>query len=92
MAGKLADMNGEVEPIAADTKRSLLSLSSNQPFPTHYRPPRPPRSIKIPKTKPARGLEEFDPFNSMHYDECPRFTTQELFDDDDEEQARVPTN
>lgn len=27
----------------------------------------------------------------MHYDERPRFTTQELFDDDDEEQAGVPT-
>ena len=65
MAGKLADLNGEVEPIAADTKRSLLSLSSKQPFPKEYRPPRPPRSVKIPKTKPARGLEKFDPFHSM---------------------------
>ena len=89
MAGKVADLSGKVEPIAAATKQKLLSLLSNLPFPSEYRPTRPPISMKIPNTKLARGLEKLDPFHSMHY-EHPRFTAQHVFDDE-ERQARVPT-
>ena len=41
MAGKLADLSGKVEPIASATKQRLLSLPSNPPFPSEYRPTRP---------------------------------------------------
>ena len=41
MAGKLADLSGKVEPIAAATKQRLLSLPSNPPFPSEYQPTRP---------------------------------------------------
>ena len=70
-------------------KSGPLSLPSNPCFPSENRPTRPPRSIKFPKTKPARGLEKFDPFHLRHC-ETPTFAAQDLFDDD-EEQARAPT-
>ena len=66
-AEKHVDLSGEVEPVAADTKRRLSRLPLNPPFPSEYRPTRPQRCIKILNTKPARGLERFDPFHSMHY-------------------------
>ena len=83
------DLRGEGEPIAANTKQRFLGLQKKPPFPREYRPRRPLRAIKIPNTKPARRLERFDSFHSMHY-ENPGFTAQDVFDDD-EIQAMVPT-
>ena len=71
-AKKHADLSEEVEPIAAHTKLKLLGLPSNPLFPHKYRPTHPPRFTKIPNTKPARGLEKFGPFHSMHH-ERPQF-------------------
>jgi len=65
-AKKHVDLSEQVEPIAADTKLKLLGLPSNLLFPHKYQPTRPSRFMKTPNTKPARGLEKFDPFHSMH--------------------------
>lgn len=71
-AKKHVDLSEVVEPIVADTKLKLLGLPSNPLFPHKYQPTRPSRFKKIPNTKPARGLEKFDPFYSMHH-ERPQF-------------------
>lgn len=52
-----------VEPIAAEIKRRLLSPL----FLREYQQNRPMTTKKIRNTKPARGLERFYPFHSMHY-------------------------
>lgn len=71
-AKKHVDLSEEVEAIAADRKLKLLGLPSNPLLPHKYQPMRLSRFMKIPNTKPARGLEKFDPFHSVHH-EHPQF-------------------
>ena len=52
-----------VEPIAAETKRRLLSPL----FLREFLQNRPMTTKKIRNIKPARELERFYPFHSMHY-------------------------
>ena len=85
-------LNWEVKEnlsLLTQSKGSWVCQKKNPPFPREYWPRQLLRAIKIPNTKPARGLERFDSFHSMHY-ENPGFTAQDVFDDD-EIQAMVPT-
>ena len=88
-AKKHADLSEEVEPIAAHTKLKLLGLPSNplSPISIDQRIPQDLRKFQTPSLQ--EGWKSLVPFSQCIMN-APSLRAQYLFDDDDQEQPRVP--